>query len=87
MSREVARLAGTNRLPPFIIYDVAIAPPPTSCFSIVHSSVSLSLSPRVYGEFMIYRVVSGSGPQGELWCFTAPDVSKALPTLFHPRLL
>lgn len=30
MSREVARLAGTNRLPPLIVYDVAIPPSPTS---------------------------------------------------------
>lgn len=52
MSREVARLAGTNRLPPLIVYDVAI-PPPTR-FSSSFLPLSASLSPSVYGEFMIY---------------------------------
>lgn len=45
MSREVARLAGTNRLPPLIVYDVAIPlplPPP----SLHHASVSPPLSPH-----------------------------------------
>lgn len=48
MSREVARLAGTNRLPPLIVYDVAIPPPPTSISpSALHLSVSLSLYPSL----------------------------------------
>lgn len=60
MSREVARLAGTNRLPPLIVYDVAIPPPPTS---ISPSLLRLSsLTPSVYGEFMIYpRQCRGQG--------------------------
>lgn len=57
MSREVARLARTNRLPPLIVYDVAIPPPPISISlssNPVSRSLSSSLSPSVYGEFMIY---------------------------------
>lgn len=61
MSREVARLAGTNRLPPLIVYDVAIPPhQPPSPLSLHHPSASPSLplpssrTPSVYGEFMIY---------------------------------
>lgn len=89
MSREVARLAGTNRLPPLIVYDVAISPPPTS-ISLSSLSLSPSLSsspsPSVYGEFMIYPVVSRSGPQRAEEYFTAPDVSNAPLTLFQPGL-
>lgn len=54
MSREVARLAGTNRLPPLIVYDVAIPPPSHVYLSIIPPPLSPSLSPSVYGEFMIY---------------------------------
>lgn len=61
MSREVARLAGTNRLPPLIVYDVVIppSPSPTPPLSLCHPSVSPSLPlfippSSVYGEFMIY---------------------------------
>lgn len=49
MSREVARLAGTNRLPPLIVYDVAIPPPPTS---ISPSLLRLSLSHLSLPVFM-----------------------------------
>lgn len=44
MSREVARLAGTNRLPPLIVYDVAIPLPLPP--SLHHASVSPPLSPH-----------------------------------------
>lgn len=51
MSREVARLAGTNRLPPLIVYDVSF---PSSPFFILPSAPltqSSLFSPRVYGKF------------------------------------
>lgn len=72
MSREVARLAGTNRLPPLIVYDVAIPPPPPHLYlSIIPSPLPLSssFSPSVYGEFMIYPGQcrgQGHGEQGSI---------------------
>lgn len=46
MSREVARLAGTNRLPPLIVYDVTIPLPSPLLppLSLYHPSISCALS-------------------------------------------
>lgn len=84
MSREVTRLAGNNRLPPLIVYDVRIPPPPhTSISLIIPPSLSFHPSlPVFYGEFMIYPVTWRSGPQRAAEYFTAPDVSNAPLTLF-----
>lgn len=65
MNHEDARIAGTNRLPPLIVYDVAIPPPPTSASApLLCCSLSFPLTPSVDGEFMIYsRQWRGHGHQ------------------------
>lgn len=64
MSREVALLAGTNRLPPLIVYDVSF--PPSPLFFISPSAPPPSIFPPSLREFMgsfdLSRAVSRSGP-------------------------
>lgn len=88
MSREAARLARTNRLPPLILYDVAVPRSRPSTISLA-LSLSLSLSVPPYSQLFIARGSDlsgqcvGHGYRGPPEYFTAPDVSKAPLTLFQ----
>lgn len=74
MNHEDAHIAGTNRLPPLIVYDVAPPPPPTSFLD----APSLSLPPSLtQGMYDLSEAVSRSWPRRAAESFTAPDVSDA----------
>ncbi|MEQ2167803.1 hypothetical protein GOODEAATRI_007753 [Goodea atripinnis] len=74
MSHEVARLAGTNRLQPLIVYDVAFPlsiPPPISI--LLSESPSLPILSILYGKPGFIRGgVEVTATENRVY-FTAPD--------------
>lgn len=87
MNREDASIAATNILPPLIAYDVAIPSHPTSTSaSLLCGSLSLlvSHSQCLWGIYDSSEAVSRSRPPRAAEYFTAPDLSNAPLTRFHP---
>lgn len=87
MSREAARLARTNRLPPLILYDVAVPRSPPSIISRRSLSLSLGFLPILkrlwpWGSDLSGQC-AGHGYGGPPEYFTAHDVSKTPLTLFQ----